>query len=577
MAESIEELRQLLEQLSRDLSASEARFQNTILRNSDGVIIVDQAGIVRFVNPAAEGLLGQPGQTLSGQAFEFPISTGESIELDLPPAGRDGQPVVIEIHAQETEWEGQAAFMLSLRDVTARRLADDAARREAEERIRYDAQHDPLTGLPNRSAFLEQLERALRMSRRHDAYQAAVLVIDIDRFKVVNDSLGHPSGDQMLVDLSARLRRCLHAGDTVARLGGDEFAVLAEDLQDTEDAIRLAECLHREIALPLHLNDQEVFPSASIGIAFTSSTYSRPEDLLRDADTAMYRAKANGKARFEIFHADMHTRALAMLQLEAHLWQAVARQEFQVHYQPIVAIESGEITGVEALLRWRHPERGLIPPEEFIPLAEENGLILPIGEWVLRTACKQTKSWHEAGYTSLRVAVNISSRQFQDPNFAAMIQSVLDETGLDGHFLELEITESIAMQDSDRTIALLHELNVTGVQISIDDFGNRYSSLGYLNRFPIHTLKIDRSFVDDISDNQDGAAIATAIITMAHVLKLNVIAEGVQTEKQLAFLALRQCDEIQGYFVRPAMPPDAITKLLGNPRDLLSGGRRPHG
>ena len=460
--------------------------------------------------------------------------------------------------------DGKALRMAgSQTDVTMRKLA--------EERLLYDAFHDELTGLPNRALFMERLERTAVRAMRRENYLFAVLFLDLDRFKVINDSLGHMMGDQLLVAIARRLEQCLRPEDTVARLGGDEFVVLCDDLKSISDATQLAERIQKELRQPFHLGGHEVFTTASIGIALSTTGYQQPADLLRDADTVMYRAKALGRARYEVYRAGMHTRALERLRLETDLRMALDRQEFLVHYQPIVARESGEIRTVEALLRWQHGYRGLVYPDQFVHVAEETGVILPIDEWMLRSACAQTKAWQMAGFPHLGVSVNLSARQFKHPNLVETVTRIVQETGLDPHYLALELTESAVLNDVQSTIEALQQLCAMGIRISIDDFGTGYCSLKYLLRFPISTVKLDRSFVRDIDIDSNSAAIATAVITMAHSLKLNVVAEGVETEEQLEFLHLRGCDQIQGHLFSKPLPPDKLTPVLA--RRYLSATR----
>lgn len=449
-------------------------------------------------------------------------------------------------------------------------LTDITNRKTTEERLRHDTMHDPLTNLPNRVYFMDQLRRAIERTKRHSNYVAAVLFMDLDRFKIVNDSLGHASGDQMLVSIAKRLEACLRPDDTIARFGGDEFAILIEDIKGVNDAIRVADRIQRKLIQPVALQGHEVFATASIGIALTTSVnYDRPEEMIRDADTAMYRAKAGGRARHQIFDTEMHTRTLALLHLEGELRKAIERHEFRVYYQPIVSIADGKISAVEALLRWQHPERGLILPSEFIGLAEETGLIVPIGEWVLNNVGGQAKIWSNAGLTDLRLSINISAHQLQDPNLLAIIQRVLAGSDMPTWSLKLEITESAAMRDFDLTIQILRNLHGSGVQISIDDFGTSYSSLGYLKRFPVSSLKIDQSFIKDIGKNKDNDALVTAIIAMGHILNVRIIAEGVETKEQLDFLASQQCDEVQGFLISKPQSAEEITELLSAGRPLL--------
>jgi diguanylate cyclase (GGDEF)-like protein len=414
---------------------------------------------------------------------------------------------------------------------------------------------------------MNHLKRSAGHAKRSKNYLLAVLFLDLDHFKVVNDSLGHLIGDRLLITIARRLKTCIRPGDIVARLGGDEFAILLDDVEDVDEVRRIADQIQSEIAAPVKLNGHKRVTTCSIGITLSGDLpsgrfYDRAEDLLRDADTAMHQAKARGRMRHEIFEIGMRATVVALLELEADLRRAIEQQEFRVHYQPIVSVASGQITGVEALLRWQRPQRGLVFPVEFISLLEETGLIVSVGEWVLRTTCAQLKEWHAAGYTSLRLAVNISVRQFQEQSLPGLIEKVLVETGLAAEALELEITESTAMQNVDLSLTTLNELGATGVQISIDDFGTGFSSLDRLKRLPINTLKIDQSFVRDMASDADNAAIITAIIAMGHGLELKVIAEGVETEEQLAFLRAQQCDEIQGYLFGHPMPAKALTKLL---------------
>jgi len=408
---------------------------------------------------------------------------------------------------------------------------------------------DALTGLPNRVLFMDRLGHAMERAKYLENHLFAVFFLDLDRFKVVNDSLGHLIGDQLLIATARRLKACLHSADTVARLGGDEFTILLEEIRQVSDATRLAERIQKELAMPFNLDGHEVFTTASIGIALSESSYERPEDLLRDADTAMYRAKALGKARCEVFDTAMRDHAVARLQLENDLRRAVERQEFRVHYQVIVSLETGRICGFEALARWDHPTRGLIGPVEFIPVAEETGLIIPIGRWILEEACRQMKQWHERYPESpLMICVNFSSKQLMQHDLVNQIKQVLEKTGLTASALKLELTESLIMDNAASSCSLLHQLRELDIRLGIDDFGTGYSSLSYLHYFPIDTLKIDRSFIKRMGVDKENSEIVRTIITLAHNLGVDVIAEGVETSEQLTELRTLRCEYGQGYF-----------------------------
>jgi diguanylate cyclase (GGDEF)-like protein len=445
-------------------------------------------------------------------------------------------------------------------------IQDITDRKRAEERLLHEAFHDMLTGLPNRALFMDHLKLSVERGKRREDRLFAVLFLDLDRFKVINDSLGHMVGDQLLVGSARRLEICLRPGDTVARLGGDEFTVLLEDLMNVTEAIDVADRLQKALALPFNLNGHEVFATVSIGIALSSTGYDRPEEVLRDADTAMYRAKMLGKARHEVFDKTMHARAMNLLQMETDLRRAIERNEFILHYQPIVALETGAISGFEALIRWQHPERGFVSPEEFIPIAEETGLIIPVGQWVLRQACRQIHEWQVQfpQYPPLQVSVNLSSKQFITSNLSEQVRQILKETGVEPHSLKLEITESMVMENFETAIEMLNQLRTLGIELSIDDFGTGYSSLSYLHRFPISTLKIDRSFVSRMSDNNENAEIVRTIVMLARSLKMDVVAEGVETQDQLAQLAMLECEYGQGYYFAKPLDGEGAGKLLAD-------------
>ncbi len=434
---------------------------------------------------------------------------------------------------------------------------------ETKEHFRHAAFHDSLTGLPNRAMFTELMKAELESSKRSTDHYFAVLFLDLDRFKNINDSLGHTHGDLLLVAFAERLERTLRPVDTLARFGGDEFAILLSGMSDTTDAVRVAQRIQDELSQPFVLYKNSAFATASIGIALSSSGYDKPEDILRDADTAMYRAKENGKARYEVFDVDMHTRAVSRLQLESDLRQAIEKKEFCVFYQPIISLQTGRLAGFEALVRWLHPRRGLVSPADFIPVAEETGLIVPIGEWVLAEACTRVREWQtkSPSHRSLSLSVNLSARQVAQPNLLERIKEALNESKLSPHCLKLEITESVVMENAEAAAQMFKQLRSLGVQLSIDDFGTGYSSLSYLHRFPLNYLKIDRSFVDHLTTDNDNAIVRT-ISTLARNLGMEVIAEGIETEEQYRQLRALGCEYGQGYLFSQPVNTESVSYLL---------------
>jgi len=435
---------------------------------------------------------------------------------------------------------------------------------------------DPLTALPNRLLFIDRLGRLIKHSKRRKDHLFSVLFLDLDGFKMINDSLGHLVGDQLLVGVAMRLEKCLRSSDTVARLGetftvarlgGDEFTILLDDLKEPADANRAAERLMKALAPPFLLAGKEVFTSISIGITLSNTAYEQPEDMLRDADTAMYRAKSLGKARYEVFDADMRASVMARLQLETDLRRALERNEFRNFYQPIVSLESGRIVGFEALMRWQHPTRGMIAPEEFIFVAEETGLIREIGWWSLREACQQMSNWRAGskGYAGLTMSVNLSAKQLLQPHLVEDMDKLLRETALPSEALKLEITESAVMADPAAAVEMLQRIKSLGIRLAIDDFGTGYSSLSYLHRFPLDTLKIDRSFISGNGAGEGGIEIARTIMPMAKNLRLDVVAEGVETIEQVTLLKKLQCKYAQGYYFSKPLAPEEIAPLLEDP------------
>jgi diguanylate cyclase (GGDEF)-like protein len=437
-------------------------------------------------------------------------------------------------------------------------------RKQAEEQLRHNAFHDGLTDLANRALFMDHLQLALARAQRHEDYLCAVLFLDLDRFKVINDSFGHTIGDKLLSGVARRLETAVRPGDTVSRLGGDEFTILLDDLRDSEEAKMVAERLQRELAIPYNLGRHEVFTTVSIGIALSSPGYHQAEDILRDADMAMYRAKQLGKARYELFNQAMHTRAMDLLELERDLRKAIERRELFLQYQPIVSLSTGTLRGFEALIRWQHPERGLIPPVKFIPIAEETGLIIQIGKWVLNEACRQMYQWQQLFTLDepLMISVNLSGKQFMQPDLLEQMREVLQRTGLDPRSLKLEITESVVMENIEMATRTLEQLRALGVELSIDDFGTGYSSLSYLQRFPVSTLKIDRSFISRMTENEGTAEIVRTIMKLAQNLGMDVVAEGVETERQRDQLTALECEFGQGYYFARPMDDEAVEALF---------------
>ncbi|MES0490698.1 MAG: EAL domain-containing protein [Leptospirales bacterium] len=438
-------------------------------------------------------------------------------------------------------------------EITKRKLAED--------QLRHDAMHDMLTGLPNWNLLLDRMNHAIKRKQKEPDFLFATLFIDVDRFKVINDSLGHEIGNHLLIELSVKLEACIDSEDTVARLGGDEFGILLESINDVNEAVQIIEKIREVLKDPFEIKEHELFITISIGMVVGVADYNKSEDIIRDADTAMHRAKSQGRNRYELFDQTMHANIIRYMNTESELRKALERDEFMVYYQPIVSLENGKILGVEALLRWNHPGREISSPLEFIPVAEDSGLIIPIGEWVLFEACRQVKKWETMGLPPIEVAVNLSGRQFGQKNLLGMVDKALEETGLNPHMLQFELTESVLMDDTSHTIEILEQLKSRGIITAIDDFGTGYSSLNYLKQFPVQKLKIDRSFVQNMVTNPNDAALIKAIIAMGETMKMRVIAEGVEKLEQLLFLKSIDCHEVQGYYFSKPLSADNFTKL----------------
>ena len=446
---------------------------------------------------------------------------------------------------------------------------DVSERKSNEEQMIYDALHDTLTSIPNRTLLLDRIRQSLVRRKRYPKTSFAIIFIDLDRFRLVNESLGHIHGDELLQLISARLKETIPIGDTVARLGGDEFSVLLQDIESVRDVEAIAKDIQNSFSKPFFLGDKEVFASASMGIAHSDNNYKTPEEILRDSELAMYRAKRDGKSQSIVFQPQFRQSSLSPIDLDTDLRRALDRDEMELHYQPIISMRDRTISGFEALLRWSHRSRGVISPNEFIPLAEETGLIYDLGQWVLGKACKQIAAWNKSKEKEdqLEISINLSSRQFSDPNLVEGIVENIEKSGFNAEFLKIEITESALMQNAQRSVSMLNQLKDLNIKVCVDDFGTGYSSLSYLHTFPIDTLKIDRSFVHDMSRNFRNMEIIRTIIMLAHNLKLDVIAEGVETGEQDAQLSALGCQFAQGfYFSRPLNSSDAALLIQQNHR-----------
>ena len=553
------------------LRANETRFRALVQNASDIIAVVTPDGQISYVSPSVERVLGRSPEELVGQLGfnlihpdDLPMiqgffatvasATGLSETTELRVKHRDGEWLALEVIANnQLDDPSVGGIVFNARDVTERKAF--------EEQLAHQAFHDTLTSLPNRALFMDRLEQALGRSQRRGC-QVGVMFLDLDGFKVVNDSLGHEAGDGLLAETGLRLRACVDDADTVARFGGDEFTVLLEDLENAEQAFQAAQKVAAALRPPMSLGVRDVFVTTSIGIAIGDAD-DDAHDLLRRADVALYAAKRGGRDRYELFRPSMTQQASHRLEVESDLRRAVERGEFELHYQPVIAFPDEEVFGVEALVRWRHPERGLVPPGEFIPLAEESGLIVAIGRWVLREACCQVGSWAtQPGTAPLTVSVNVSARQFQRPDLVADVERALDDSGLAPWRLTLELTERILVGDTTVTTQTLTELRDLGVRIAIDDFGTDYSSLSYLRRLPVDELKIDREFVRDLGRMTSATSIVSAVVTLAHGLGLSVTAEGIETPNQLRHIRALHADRGQGFHFAAPLPADELLRWL---------------
>jgi diguanylate cyclase (GGDEF)-like protein/PAS domain S-box-containing protein len=554
------------------LLESEERFRSTFNQVAVGIAHVSPTGRWLRVNQKLCDILGysseemrrmtfqeltHPDDVTQGVEFMQQLLTGEINNFSLKKRyiHKDGQPVWTNVTISLVRSDrGEPDYFIAVTE-------DISLRKKAESQLDYLSNHDVLTGLPNRNLLKDRLEQEMAFAHR-DKHLVAVLFVDLDRFKNINDSLGHVIGDQVIMAIATRLSSCIREGDTVARLGGDEFAMVLANMTHEEDVSIVANKVLQTVAQVVQASSHELLVTASIGISLYPRDGEDFNELLRNADTAMYRAKDSGRNMFQFYQQEMNARALDRLKLEGALRRALEREEFLLHYQPQVDLITGAMVGMEALLRWKQSGIGLVSPADFIPLAEESGLIVPIGEWVLREACNQVVAWKKAELPPLRVAVNLSARQFQQQNLVNMVSQVLEQTGCDPSGLELEITESVIMENPEQSAKTMHELTGMGIHLSIDDFGTGYSSLSYLKRFPIHSLKIDRSFVQDVTHDPDDAAIAMAVIALAHSMKLKVVAEGVENADQLSFLRQHRCDLMQGYYFSRPLPVEEVEKLM---------------
>jgi diguanylate cyclase (GGDEF)-like protein/PAS domain S-box-containing protein len=562
--------------LSETMFEQNNRALVTLNSIGDAVMSTDATGRITYLNAIAETLTGWPAEEAVGRSFEdvFRIvdgTTGESAQNPLALAIQENKTVVLTPNCVLIRRDGaRAAIEDSAAPIHNRRgqvtgavvvFHDVSASRAMTLRMSYLAQHDSLTDLPNRVLMRDRLVEAIVLSTRHRRI-LAVLFLDLDRFKRINDSLGHLIGDRVLQSVARRLFTCVRSSDTVSRQGGDEFVLLLWEERHARDASVTADRILQAMREPHCIDEHVLHVSASIGIAMFPEDGTDADTLIGNADVAMYHAKECGRDNYQFFQADMNARAIERQLIEADLRHAIERRELLLHYQPKVDLVSGAIVGVEALIRWRHPRRGLLPPGQFIEIAEDCGLIVPIGRWILREACRQARAWQDAGLPAIRIAINVSAVELRAANFVSSVAASLAATGLQAHHLEIELTETFLMQEAQSTVVVLRELRAMGVHLALDDFGTGYSSLSYLQRFPIDTLKIDRSFIRDLATDADDATIVRAVIGMGNNLQLRVVAEGIETRAQLDFLRAQACAVGQGFYFSRALPTAEFAELL---------------
>lgn len=556
------------------------RLSATVFENTtEGVLITDSKGHIISINPAFSTITGYSKGELVGKTPSI-LQSGRQDEQfytamwacinktghwtgEIWNRRKNGDiyPEWLNISSVKDEHSEVTNYVAVFSDISAMK--------ESEYKLKHLAHHDPLTGLPNRLLLNSRMHQSMAHARRNNT-MVAVMFLDLDKFKMVNDTLGHPIGDLLLQEVAQRLTACLREEDTISRMGGDEFVILLDDLQDTNFASSVAQKINETLSKPFLLDEHEIFISGSIGISIFPHDGDEVTDLFRNADIALYRAKEQGRNNFQYYTQDLSARAMERMQLETDLRHALERNELIIHYQPQADLYNGSIIGMEALLRWQHPTRGLLQPDSFIPLAEETGLIIPIGEWVLRTACARLKAWMNSGLPQVRVSVNLSAGQFNQHDLASVVASALNDSGLPPECLELELTETMIMRDAENTLIILQKIKALGVKIAIDDFGTGYSSLSHLKRFPIDRIKIDQSFVQNITSDTADAAVSQAIISMSHSLNIVTVAEGVETEAQMEFLRSRHCNEIQGFHFSRPVPEQEMERLMKEGHNIQS-------